>query len=294
VTRTHQERINAAHLAIEGLSIGDAVGRQPLLDVAPPPWRYSDDTEMALAIAEVLAEHRSIDQDALASAFARRFQADPERGYGAVAYWQLHQLTMGQDWRTVSRQVFQGQGSLGNGAAMRAAPVGAYFADDFTDVVHHAQLSAAITHAHPDGQAGAIAVAIAAACAHHVTRGYITTEVTDHLFDSVLTHTPEGQTRAGIARGASLGSVDAIAAAGVLGDGTAIRSSDTVPLALWCAAHHLDSYERAIVTAREACQQTSADRDTVCAIVGSIVVLSSGLASIPAAWREAREHLPHA
>src|SRR5262249_17870115 len=46
LTRTHQQRLRAAHLAIEGLSIGDAVGRQRLLDVAPPPWRYSDDTEM--------------------------------------------------------------------------------------------------------------------------------------------------------------------------------------------------------------------------------------------------------
>lgn len=70
-----------------------------------------------------------------------------------------------------------------------------------------------------------------------------------------------------------------------------MRCSDTVPIALWCAAHHLDSYERAIAAALEACHQGSADRDTVCAIVGSIVVLSSGLDSIPAPWRAAREPL---
>jgi ADP-ribosylglycohydrolase len=248
---------------------------------------------MALAIADVLTHHQVVDQDALAAAFARRFQADPERGYGAVAYWQLHQLTTGRDWRTVSKEVFRGQGSMGNGAAMRAAPVGAYFADNLTDVAHHAQLSAAITHAHPDGQAGAIAVAIAAACAHRVPRGRTSKDLTLDLFDRVLQFTHEGQTRAGIARAALLDAVDAIAAARVLGDGTAVLSSDTVPLALWCAAHHLDSYERAIVTARDACQHGSADRDTVCAIVGSIVVLSSGLESIPAAWRAAREPLSH-
>jgi ADP-ribosylglycohydrolase len=293
MTKTHEQRLSAAHVALEGLSIGDAIGRQQQLESAPPPWRYSDDTEMAIALLEVLALHRSVNQDALAAAFARRFEADPERGYGAVAYWQLYQLTMGHDWRTVSVVPYQGQGSLGNGAAMRVAPVGAYFADDLLEAARQAQLSAAITHAHPDGQAGAIAVAIAAAYARarHSSPGSAA-DAAVRFIEAVLKHTPDGPTRAGIARAASLDAADPAAAASVLGDGTAIRSSDTVPLAIWCAAHHLDSYEAAILTARTACHRRTADRDTICAIVGSIVVRSSGIESIPAAWRAAREPLP--
>jgi ADP-ribosylglycohydrolase len=76
---THEQRLSAARIAIEGLSVGDAVGRQHSLD-SSPPWHYSDDTEMAIAILEVLALHQSINQDALAVAFARRFDSDPERG----------------------------------------------------------------------------------------------------------------------------------------------------------------------------------------------------------------------
>jgi ADP-ribosylglycohydrolase len=89
-----------------------------------------------------------------------------------------------------------------------------------------------------------------------------------------------------------LGRVDPKAAAATLGDGTFIRSSDTVPLALWCAAQHLDSYEAAMTTALDACHDPASDRDTICAIVGSIVVLSAGVDSIPSRWVAAREPLP--
>lgn len=88
--RTREERLEAARVALEGLSIGDAAGRQRYPDTSPPPWLYSDDTVMGLAILEVLTAHRSIEQDVLAATFARRFAADPERGYGAMAYWQFH------------------------------------------------------------------------------------------------------------------------------------------------------------------------------------------------------------
>src|SRR5687768_2512396 len=157
------ERLSAARVALEGLSVGDAAGRHEHLDATDVVWQYSDDTEMGIVLLQVLEAHGAIDQDALAAGFARRFERDPERGYGAMTYWQLFQLTTGRDWRSVSTEVFGGHGSLGNGAAMRVAPVGAYFADDLGEAAHQAQLSAAVTHAHPDGQAGAIAVAVAAA-----------------------------------------------------------------------------------------------------------------------------------
>lgn len=62
-------------------------------------------------------------------------------------------------WKDLSQQLFKGTGSFGNGAAMRITPVGAYFADDLEAVVKQAHLSAQITHSHPEGAAGAIAVA---------------------------------------------------------------------------------------------------------------------------------------
>ena len=48
---------------------------------------------------------------------------------------------------------------------MRVAPLGAYFADDLEMVRAQAVLAAEVTHAHPEGIAGAVAVALAAAWA---------------------------------------------------------------------------------------------------------------------------------
>ncbi len=52
---------------------------------------------------------------------------------------------------------------MGNGGAMRAAPIGAYFADDLDKVLYHARASAKLHMQHIEGIAGAMAVAAAAA-----------------------------------------------------------------------------------------------------------------------------------
>ncbi|HEX4419364.1 MAG TPA: ADP-ribosylglycohydrolase family protein [Kofleriaceae bacterium] len=93
----HVARMARARLALEGLSVGDAFGErffvapetvEGLIDaraVPREPWHYTDDTEMALSIVEVLEQHGRIDQAALATAFARRYRAQPDRGYGGTA-----------------------------------------------------------------------------------------------------------------------------------------------------------------------------------------------------------------
>ena len=73
-----------------------------------------------------------------------------------------------------------------------------------------------------------------------------------------------------------------------LGTGQRVISSDTVPFALWCAARHLASYAEALWTTVAGL----GDRDTTCAIVGGIVSLSAGAASIPEEWSSATEALP--
>ena len=93
----HAARLDRARLALDGLSVGDALGEtcfrpenwDALLDdpraTARGPWPYTDDTAMALGIFEVLDRHGRIDQDDLAATFARRFDAQPHRGYGGGA-----------------------------------------------------------------------------------------------------------------------------------------------------------------------------------------------------------------
>lgn len=296
---THQQRLRRARTSLDGLSVGDAFGQryfgaedEVLRRIArrtlpTPPWRYTDDTEMAIAIFEILRSHTMVDQDALALTFARRYAVDPNRGYGGTAHEILQKIGNQVPWRWAAQQAFDGAGSMGNGAAMRVAPVGAYFADDLDVVVEQARASAEVTHHHPDGQAGAIAVAVAAAWAsrvgEHKTRG-----ASAKLLDTALQYTPPGATRDGIERALQLPLISSIDdAVTALGNGRQVIASDTVPFALWCAARHIDNYEASLWTTVSGL----GDRDTTCAIVGGIVVLAADKQSIPPTWLAAREPL---
>ncbi|HUG94133.1 MAG TPA: ADP-ribosylglycohydrolase family protein [Planctomycetaceae bacterium] len=291
----HQQRIACVRLSLDGLSVGDALGEQFFhfpefvgpRTVPAPRWRYTDDTAMALSIAEVLDRFGRIEQDELARLFADRYAADPHRGYGAGAQELLEAIARGTPWREASIRAFRGEGSLGNGAAMRVAPVGACFADDLDAVVREADASAEITHAHPEGRAGAVAVAVAAATAWN-RRGQPPDEAGRRMLETCLERTPRGGTRDGITVALKLGRdatvQDAVA---VLGNGSQLTAADTVPYCLWCAARHLDSYVDAFWTTVSGL----GDRDTTCAIVGGIVVLFVGLEAIPEAWLYSREPL---
>jgi ADP-ribosylglycohydrolase len=296
----HDQRMARARLSLDGLSVGDAFGEdffhwdlaiQELVSarVLPArPWIYTDDTAMAVSIAEVLNAAGRIDQDALAAAFARRYAQQPDRGYGGTAQTILEAIGNGVPWRAASGSAFDGQGSMGNGGAMRVGPVGAYFADDLAAAVENARASAEVTHTHPDGQAGAIAVAVAAAMAHQ-TRDLSAGEAAGQLLQAVLAHTPAGPTREGLAAIGRIGLECPLkSAVRALGNGSNVVSCDTVPFCIWSVCRHLRSYEDAIWETVSAL----GDRDTTCAIVGSIVAMSAGPGGVPKSWIAAREPLP--
>lgn len=296
----HAARLARARVALEGLSVGDAFGET--FFVAPQmvdalietrhlrerrPWQWTDDTAMALSILAVLAEHGAIDRDALATAYADRYRAEPWRGYGGTAHSILTAIGAGTPWDVAAGEAFGGEGSMGNGGAMRSAPVGAYFADDLDRVVDEARRSAAPTHAHPDGQAGAIAIAVASAIATAIGSGRRPLSRRAFL-DEVLARTPAGLTRDGLQTVARIDfDTDVRTVASRVGCGKSVISSDTVPFSIWCAARHLDNFEEALWTTVRAL----GDRDTTCAIVGGIVVMVTGADAIPAEWRAAREPL---
>lgn len=287
-----------ARLSLQGLAIGDAFG-ESLLAAGPNeaalrvaerriegrrPWRWTDDTAMALSIVEVLAIYAEADEDALAAAFARRFRHEPNRGYGGGASQLLERVARGEAWRPLAARMFGGQGSLGNGAAMRAAPLGAYFADDLDRVVVEALRSAAPTHQHPDGAAGAVAIAVAAALACRATL-----PAPAEFLAEVAARTPAGATRIGLERTCKLPASAARAdVADALGTGQQVTAADTVPWCVWTASRHLASYEEAVWRAVE----FDGDRDTTAAIVGGIVVLATGADAIPVLWRAAVEAVP--
>ncbi len=269
-------------LSLEGLALGDAFGEQffkarnrPLIQRRELPrgvWKWTDDTHMALSVVELLREKGRIDADELAKKFAYRFSKEPHRGYGRGAARLLRAIADGASWKEVAPQIFPG-GSFGNGAAMRVAPLGAYFKDDFARLVQEARKSAMVTHYHPEGQAGAVTVALAAGCAAQGLLGN-----TAQFFDSVLQFLPDSTVKDGVRKAAKLPADQIERAARELGTGINVSAQDTVPFALWCATHFAQSYEEALW----AVVRQKGDLDTLGAIVGGIVALNVG--TLPKEW----------
>lgn len=190
-------------------------------------------------------------------------------------------MTKPPDHETRMTAVFGGTGSMGNGGAMRVAPLGGYFAGELERAAEEAAKSCAPTHRNQEGIAGAVAIAVAGAA--------LAADPHADVFDAALPHTREGPTRAKIERAQELirERTTAAHAARVLGNGSRVISSDTVPFRLAMTALRLP-YE-------EAMWQTVAqggDRDTTCAIVGGLIALRDGANTVPEGWREEREPLP--
>ena len=167
---------------------------------------------------------------------------------------------------------------------MRVAPLGAYFAHDPRRAAEQAAASAEVTHRHPEGVAGAVAVAVATALA--ATRPRI--EGAPWLHE-VAEYVAPGLVREGITTAAVLLKLeDGRSAAATLGNGREISAQDTVPLCLWAVAKHPDDFAAAFWTTASA----GGDIDTTCAIVGGILGARLGLEGVPEQWLRRCEPLP--
>lgn len=287
-----EQRLGRALASLRGLSVGDALGsqffvpaNQPLLKRRELPegnWQWTDDTEMACSVVTVLAAHQRADQDALAMSFAERHDFD--RGYGPAVNRLLRLVREGGDWRELAAALFEGQGSWGNGAAMRIAPLGAWYADDPEQATHQAEISAYPTHQHREAVVGAMAVAAAAAIAA-APSGPPSAEA---LLDGVIALMPRSAVEAGLRRARDMldyGDPGTVAA--VLGCGRRTSAHDTVPFALWSAARGLSDFEATFWQTA----QVGGDIDTTCAIAGGVVA-AAATGTPPAAWLERTEPLP--
>ncbi|MEU7982526.1 ADP-ribosylglycohydrolase family protein [Micromonospora sp. NPDC049081] len=294
-------RLALARDSLAGLSVGDALGSQFFVpgrrpdDLAagrlpPPPWQWTDDTEMACSVLAELATHGDVDPDRLALAFAIR--AEPYRGYGPGAVTILRLIRTGTPWPVAAASAFDGQGSCGNGAAMRVAPLGAWYADSTTRAATRARASAEVTHAHPEGVAGAVAVAVAASLAARTRlEGEHRPDVTRLLATVAGALDPSTEVHRGTRRAAGLLGRPLDEAVAALGNGSRVTAQDTVAFTLWVVATHLADYPAAI----RACVEAGGDVDTTAAIVGGIIGGHTGVGTpggVPTDWVAAREALP--
>lgn len=116
--------------------------------------RFTDDTVMTLAVARWLTESKDKGAADLTREMQELGRKYPRAGYGpAFARW----LASGEP---------RPYGSWGNGAAMRVSPVGLY-AGSMDEALRLAEVSAAVSHDHPEALAAARAVAAAVYMARH-------------------------------------------------------------------------------------------------------------------------------
>jgi ADP-ribosylglycohydrolase len=116
------------------------------------PGAYTDDTQMSLAIAELIVSGADWTPLNLANAFVAAFKRDPREGYAGGFYDFLRHVRDGEQFLAE----IHGESDK-SGAAMRAAPIGVY--PTIAEIVERTRVQAAITHNTPDGINAAIAAA---------------------------------------------------------------------------------------------------------------------------------------
>lgn len=266
-----------------GLAVGDALGAPfegldagilyasfgPTQNVVSnPPVEgtlfYTDDTQMAIGVAEALAERGRVEEESLAAAFAANFEAD--RGYGAGAAQILQTMAAGGDWRYLAETQFPG-GSYGNGAAMRVAPVGLLFHDDLGRVAEEARRSALPTHLHPLAIDGARLVALAVALA---LRGGPFDRAA--FFGELEGRAETEEFREQLYLAAALSPDDPVSRFG-----SSLPAHRSVTTAIACFAADPDDYTAVIAHAIG----LGGDTDTLAAMAGAVSGARLGIAAVP-------------
>lgn len=280
--------IDRARGALLGTFVGDALG-MPFERTSPSevPERvemqaarlgrgtYTDDTQMMIALAESLLEHGGVVIEALGRAFADAH--DPRRGYGSGTTEVLRLVRAGLHPREAARSAFGGKGSLGNGAAMRVAPLAVLYANDDAALARAARESASVTHAH--------AIAIDAAVAQ--ARAIAATLNGEPPLAAALDTASTPELKGRLARAAQLLDARPEPAELAAALGNRPTAHESVPAAIYAAAAH-ESIEDAITFA----VRCGGDTDTLAAMAGAIAGARTGASTIPTDWLDALEQGP--
>jgi ADP-ribosyl-[dinitrogen reductase] hydrolase len=263
-----------------GAAVADALGmplefgpRQPagrlVRDMTPgriPAGTFTDDTEMALALAESLLAHRPLDPADLARRLVVWVQAGPG-DVGIHTSRVLSRIAAGQSWQQAAAEVQRSNpDSAGNGSVMRCWPVALAHWDDLEGMLADSRLQSQVTHPHPECQAGS---AFINAAIYHLLHGALPAAAIARAIDDA--DLPAGL-RA-VVEQAPARRRDELANSGWV--------RHTLESAAW-GLQTTASFEEAVVQVVNLGQ----DADTAGAVVGALAGAAYGLSAIPARWRD--------
>ncbi len=264
-----------------GAAIGDALGMplefgpaQPLAalvrEMRPgrlPAGSFTDDTEMALALAESLLVHRPLDPTDLAQRFVTWHRAGPP-DMGRHTRLVLKRIYRGEPWEQAAATVqAENPGSAANGSVMRCWPVALADWDDLARLLDESRLQSRVTHQHTECVAGS---AFVNATIYFLLHGAAPAQAVAQALDAA--QAPDGlrqvielapsRPRAELANTGWVRHTLANAAWGLLTTG---------------------SFEEAVVQVAN----LGDDADTAASVAGALAGAAYGLAAIPPAWRAA-------
>ena len=264
-----------------GATIGDALGMP--LEFGPailpdrllrtmqsgrlPAGAFTDDTEMALALAESLLAHDPLDPADLAQRFVAWYRAGPA-DIGGQTRLALRRIGHGEPWEAAVAAVqAENPLSAGNGSIMRCWPVALARWADLDRLLADSRLQSQVTHPHPECVAGCAFLNAAIYYLAHgvnppqaVTQALAQADLPDKL-RQVVTAAPHK-------RRAELPNSGWV--------------RHTLESAVW-GLLTTDSFEEALVQV----VNLGNDADTAGAVVGALAGATYGLDGIPAAWRAA-------
>jgi ADP-ribosyl-[dinitrogen reductase] hydrolase len=306
-----KDYLSAYRGTLLGVAIGDALGR-PAEGMSPAtiqtrfgelrdfhPWHgwrsgpkgtITDDTQMTICLARSIVACGRLDPEDLARHFAGWL--DYGRGKGAATTEACRNLRRGVPWWQA------GVRSAGNGAAMRASPVGLLHPRSPGGIRRDGALSAVITHA--DGMAVGSAVAVGFLVAYLLHRPPGTLDQADLMrnLQAVLADVidPGHRDRREGAGDRPVRLADRLAlvpglldlepdeAFAYLHNGAFVLES--LPAALWCFLKSPEDTEEAVVLAANG----GYDADTVAAMTGAFSGAYLGEQAWPQRWLEDLEY----
>lgn len=280
------ELLDRACGCLVGAAIGDAFGmplefgparsgHQQVRDLVSgrlPAGHFTDDTEMMLALAESLLDHRPLDPADLARRFVAWHQAGPA-DVGIHTAHVLRRIARGEPWeQAVGAVQAQKPESAGNGSVMRCFPVAVAYWDDLEACLEISRLQSRVTHPHPECQAGS---AFVNAVIWHMLHGKL----------------PEGAVTEALEDVPDLSSeLQAVIQSAPARQPTELKNSGwmrhTLESAVW-GLLTTDSYAEAVIQVAN----LGNDADTAAAVVGAMAGATYGPASIPIDWQH-RLHGP--
>ncbi len=272
---------DACGAPFEGLSFQEAGEKLKAQGIIP--GRYTDDTQQALALAEIVASGEEITPVSCARSLLSAYARDPRDGYSRQTQAMLTSSEPELFLSSISNEEKRQRKT--DGAAMRAAPLG--FIADRRTVIQSAVTSASITHGHQDAIAATVAIAL---CAHE--RIYHFTPCV-HLWDAIRGDIAEQAQEALLwwDRAAELKGLNRDVLLGTYASYGVPYTSSRIFLGavIFLLARYGDDPCRLLIESI----QLGGDTDTVAAVVLGIALVRGGDESPIWKWVEAMEDGPY-